>query len=47
MPPTDPSSDTVIVVGIDGSDGSRDALTWAVDQAELTGAQIRAVASWR
>lgn len=38
---------TVIVVGVDGSEGSRDALTWAVGQAELTGAAVRAVASWR
>ena len=37
----------VIVVGVDGSDGSRDALTWAAAQAELTGAELRAVASWR
>lgn len=37
----------VIVVGVDGSDGSTDALRWAADQAGLTGASIRAVASWR
>jgi nucleotide-binding universal stress UspA family protein len=41
------TGERVIVVGIDGSDGSRDALTWTVAQAELTGADIRAVASWR
>jgi nucleotide-binding universal stress UspA family protein len=37
----------VIVVGIDGSDGSQDALRWAALQARLTAAQIRAVATWR
>jgi nucleotide-binding universal stress UspA family protein len=41
------STDSVIVVGVDGSEGSRDALTWAADQAELTGSAVRAVASWR
>jgi nucleotide-binding universal stress UspA family protein len=37
----------VIVVGVDGSDGSRDALTWAAWQADLTGASLRAVGTWR
>jgi nucleotide-binding universal stress UspA family protein len=37
----------VIVVGVDGSDGSKDALRWAAAQATLTGAALRAVASWR
>ena len=37
----------VIVVGVDGSDGSRDAVRWAAEQARLTGAALRAVASWR
>jgi nucleotide-binding universal stress UspA family protein len=40
-------SDRVVVVGVDGSDGSRDALSWAADQAELTGSALRAVATWR
>lgn len=40
-------TDSVIVVGVDGSEGSRDALVWATDQAELTGAAVRAVATWR
>ena len=43
--PTSPSG--VIVVGVDGSDSSRDALSWALDQAALTGAGLRAVSSWR
>jgi nucleotide-binding universal stress UspA family protein len=37
----------VIVVGVDGSEGSHDALRWAVGQAELDGSVIRAVATWR
>ncbi|HEX2902365.1 MAG TPA: universal stress protein [Jatrophihabitans sp.] len=37
----------VIVVGVDGSPASRDAVRWAAQQAELTGASLRAVASWR
>ena len=41
------ATDTVIVVGVDGSEGSQDALTWAVGQAEMTGAAVRVVASWR
>jgi nucleotide-binding universal stress UspA family protein len=41
------ATDSVIVVGVDGSEGSRHALTWAVSQAELTGAEVRVVATWR
>jgi nucleotide-binding universal stress UspA family protein len=37
----------LIVVGLDGSEGSRDALSWAADQARLTGSVVRAVATWR
>jgi nucleotide-binding universal stress UspA family protein len=37
----------VIVVGVDGSDASRDAVGWALGQAVLTGASLRTVASWR
>lgn len=36
----------MIVVGVDGSDGSRDALRWALGQARATGEAIRAVAAW-
>ncbi len=32
-----------IVVGIDGSQGSKDALRWAVEQARLTGADVEAL----
>jgi nucleotide-binding universal stress UspA family protein len=36
-----------IVVGVDGSASSRDALSWAVRQASCTGAAVRAVSVWR
>jgi len=35
-----------IVVGVDGSQAAREALAWAVRQAELTGASIDAVIAW-
>jgi nucleotide-binding universal stress UspA family protein len=35
-----------IVVGVDGSDPSKDALTWAVQYAALVGAAVEAVISW-
>jgi nucleotide-binding universal stress UspA family protein len=35
-----------IVVGVDGSDGSRAALAWAVDEAKLRNAQVVAVIAW-
>jgi len=35
-----------IVVGVDGSDSSLDALRWAARQAELTGAEIDVVVAW-
>ena len=41
------ATEQVIVVGVDGSPGSRDALAWAAGQAELTGAAVRVVGSWR
>jgi len=36
-----------VVVGVDGSTGSREAVRWAAHYAKLTGAELRAVASWR
>jgi nucleotide-binding universal stress UspA family protein len=35
-----------IVVGVDGSECSIDALRWAARQAELTGATVDAIAAW-
>ncbi|MGZ4543436.1 MAG: universal stress protein, partial [Mycobacteriaceae bacterium] len=35
-----------IVVGVDGSAGSKAALRWAAAQAKLSGATLDAVAAW-
>ncbi|MER6363780.1 universal stress protein [Kitasatospora sp. NPDC001527] len=35
-----------IVVGVDGSEPSKQALRWAVRQAELTGGVVEAVIAW-
>jgi nucleotide-binding universal stress UspA family protein len=35
-----------VVVGIDGSEASREALRWAADEAKLRGAALRVVHSW-
>ena len=35
-----------VVVGVDGSPSSHDALRWAVRYAELIGAEVIAVAAW-
>ncbi|MFF9482770.1 universal stress protein [Streptomyces sp. NPDC014733] len=35
-----------IVVGVDGSESSQEALRWAVRQAELTGSTLTAVTAW-
>ena len=35
-----------IVVGVDGSPSSLDALTWAVGQAALTGTDVQTVIAW-
>ena len=37
----------LIVVGVDGSDASKDALRWAARQAKVTGASLRAVMTWQ
>jgi nucleotide-binding universal stress UspA family protein len=39
--------DRHIVVGIDGSPGSRTALAWAMTQARLTGATVEAIVAWQ
>lgn len=35
-----------IVVGVDGSDSSKAALTWGIRQAQLTGAPVEAIMTW-
>ena len=37
----------IVVVGVDGSDASRDALRWAASYAQLIGAHLRAVTAWQ
>ena len=39
-------SGAVIVVGVDGSDGSRRALRWALAEARLRGSTVQAVTAW-
>jgi len=39
-------SRTMIVVGVDGSEASRAALRWALEEARLRGAKLRAVYAW-
>jgi nucleotide-binding universal stress UspA family protein len=35
-----------IVVGVDGSKASKDALAWAARQAQLTGARLQVIMTW-
>jgi len=37
----------IVVVGVDGSTESVDALTWALDYADSSGAIVRAVLAWQ
>ncbi|WP_424215908.1 universal stress protein (plasmid) [Streptomyces sp. BI20] len=39
-------AESLIVVGVDGSQHSKAALRWAVAQARLTGSRVHAVMSW-
>lgn len=43
---TDQEKRPVIVVGVDGSPSSVEALRWAVHQARAVSAEVRAVAAW-
>jgi len=36
----------LVVVGVDGSAGSKEALRWAMNYAKTTGAHVRAVIGW-
>lgn len=40
-------ADRRIVVGVDGSPSSREALRWAATQARVTGGWLEAVAAWQ
>lgn len=40
------SQQNKIVVGVDGSDSSKDALAWGIRQARLTGGPLQAVMTW-
>lgn len=42
----DQSSNDRVVVGIDGSEMSREALRWALEQARRTGSEVTALMSW-
>jgi nucleotide-binding universal stress UspA family protein len=42
-----PSNRGKIVVGVDGSPSSVQALRWAARQAQLTGGELHAVTAWR
>jgi nucleotide-binding universal stress UspA family protein len=41
------SSSRPVVVGVDGSEASKDALRWAVRHAQLTAAELHVVLAWR
>lgn len=38
---------SVVVVGVDSSDGAKEALRFAVEEAKLRGASVRAVYAWQ
>jgi nucleotide-binding universal stress UspA family protein len=42
-----PRSNRLLVVGVDGSDHSKAALTWAVQQAEISGTRLLAITAWQ
>jgi nucleotide-binding universal stress UspA family protein len=44
---SEPRDQLPIVVGIDGSEDSKDALRWAARQAELTATTVTAVMAWQ
>lgn len=45
--PQEEASVEVVLVGVDGSPGSREALTWAYRYAERTGASLQVVTAFR
>jgi nucleotide-binding universal stress UspA family protein len=47
MTGNDPAGRGVVVVGVDGSEASKDALRWGMNYARMVGATVRAVTVWR
>ena len=47
MNPSNADHSGRIVVGVDGSAGSKTALKWAMNQARLTNATVEAVTTWQ
>jgi nucleotide-binding universal stress UspA family protein len=45
--PATPRSNRLIVAGVDGSNPSKVALTWAVRQAEISGTRLLAITAWQ
>lgn len=43
---TGPATGKVVVVGVDGSEGSAAALAWAAEEARLRGGTLRVVHAW-
>ncbi|MEE1775067.1 universal stress protein, partial [Streptomyces sp. JV181] len=43
---SEPTSSSRIVVGVDGSEPSKAALRWAVEQARVDGGAVDAVLAW-
>ncbi|MFE7095785.1 universal stress protein [Streptomyces erythrochromogenes] len=43
---SEPTIEPLIVVGVDGSRHSKEALRWAVEQARLTGGRVHALMAW-
>jgi nucleotide-binding universal stress UspA family protein len=44
--PAPGSATPSVLVGVDGSPASKDALSWAADYARLTGTPLKAVSAW-
>jgi nucleotide-binding universal stress UspA family protein len=44
--PAPGSATRSVLVGVDGSPASKDALSWAADYARLTGTPLKAVSAW-
>lgn len=47
MPENDEEPSHLVVVGVDGSDASIEAVRWACEQARLTGSIVEVVTAWQ